>query len=229
VDPLLDHRPVQILLGVVCVLGVIGLLSLGGSTPILVLAIIVASLYVIAGMIVGAVWANKRNDPDYGPLRPWAFAGTLPALIGYGVERGLIAYTSSPERVRKTNVVLDKLGVVVICLLVAVAVFSLAMFAITQFSDFLIVVGIFAAAAVLVSAVVFASSYLKAKHAKSVEARTTYVDEEVWPGYTLTKAVVEPSKFAKFIMGIGDFLTLAFQVIRVKKWKICPIVEIPNE
>jgi len=36
----------------------------------------------------------------------------------------------------------------------------------------------------------------------------------------------EPGKVAKFFSGVGDFLVLAFQVVRVKKWKICPMVSI---
>jgi len=38
----------------------------------------------------------------------------------------------------------------------------------------------------------------------------------------------EPGKISKFFHGIGDFLVLIAQVVRVKKWKICPFVEIPE-
>lgn len=37
-----------------------------------------------------------------------------------------------------------------------------------------------------------------------------------------------PGKIRKFFNGVGDFCHLMFQVVRVKKWKICPFVEIPD-
>jgi hypothetical protein len=37
-----------------------------------------------------------------------------------------------------------------------------------------------------------------------------------------------PGRIAKFFKGAGDFCHLIFQVVRVKKWKICPFVEIPD-
>lgn len=38
----------------------------------------------------------------------------------------------------------------------------------------------------------------------------------------------EPGRVKKFFRGIGDFFTLIAQIIRVKKWKICPLVQIPT-
>lgn len=38
-----------------------------------------------------------------------------------------------------------------------------------------------------------------------------------------------PGRVEKFFTGLGDFIVLAAQVIRTKKWKICPIVEIETE
>ena len=39
----------------------------------------------------------------------------------------------------------------------------------------------------------------------------------------------EPGRVAKFFSGLGDFIVLIFQVVRVNKWKICPIVEVDRE
>lgn len=40
--------------------------------------------------------------------------------------------------------------------------------------------------------------------------------------------VRQPSKVGKFFSAVGDFIVLLAQVVRVKKWKICPIVEIDD-
>ena len=39
----------------------------------------------------------------------------------------------------------------------------------------------------------------------------------------------EPGRVSKFFSGIGDFVVLIAQVVRVKKWKICPMAEVPKE
>ena len=39
----------------------------------------------------------------------------------------------------------------------------------------------------------------------------------------------EPGRIDKFFSGLGDFLILIFQVVRVNKWKICPMVEVDRE
>jgi heme exporter protein D len=36
----------------------------------------------------------------------------------------------------------------------------------------------------------------------------------------------EPGAVAKFFRGVGDFIIMVAQIIRVKKWGICPIVEV---
>jgi hypothetical protein len=48
-------------------------------------------------------------------------------------------------------------------------------------------------------------------------------DEGPRPGSKVRK---EPGKIKKFFIAIKDFLVLAVQVVRVKKWKICPLVNI---
>lgn len=36
----------------------------------------------------------------------------------------------------------------------------------------------------------------------------------------------EPSRLDKFFRGVGDFIIMAANVVRVNKWKICPLVEV---
>jgi hypothetical protein len=38
--------------------------------------------------------------------------------------------------------------------------------------------------------------------------------------------ITPPGKFKAFLTGVKDFATLLVQIVRVKKWKICPIVNI---
>lgn len=39
----------------------------------------------------------------------------------------------------------------------------------------------------------------------------------------------KPWRIRKFFRGVGEFLVLLFQVVRVKKWKVCPLVTIPEK
>jgi len=64
-------------------------------------------------------------------------------------------------------------------------------------------------------------------------AKANAAEEEAWDAYNngegphpYAKVRKEPGRISKFFSGIGDFLVLATQVVRVKKWKICPMVEI---
>lgn len=58
---------------------------------------------------------------------------------------------------------------------------------------------------------------------KFQEARKEYFTEHgTWP-----EAVVrEPSKIRRFFSSLGDLIVFVAQVVRVKKWKICPTVDI---
>lgn len=82
------------------------------------------------------------------------------------------------------------------------------------------IVGIVAAVFLLVQL----SDYIDGRRAiakrKATEARAVYIAEHG------ELPVRQPGRVEKFFSGLGDFIVLIAQVVRVNKWKICPIVEI---
>ena len=80
------------------------------------------------------------------------------------------------------------------------------------------------------------ATYLSGKRAIEREKREAAREQYYRtgePNEYFGKASRPKSKFDKFVdavfSGIGDFLILAFQVVRVKKWKICPMVSIEDK
>jgi len=207
-------------------------LSLGGSFAWGVAGWIALGLYSALGVIVGGVQENEMAIDNGDPLEGrffWLF--TLPAVVGFAVCRAVRKFTASDARKKAVELALK---VVVATIGIAAAgflVFQLALLIIANPLNALIGLGIVVGVAVLLTGVTIGlsalSSALKMKHEKAREARTVWVDEDYF-GDTIKVPVVQPSRVAKFFMAIGDFLNLAFQVVRVKKWKICPIVEIPK-
>lgn len=90
------------------------------------------------------------------------------------------------------------------------------------------VLGVVGLVAGLVVAVAWLILFTDAKHERVATERMQYFDEH---GYfpPAEKKVYRKSAFSKFMGGVGDFLVLIAQVIRVNKWKICPIVEIDQK
>lgn len=52
------------------------------------------------------------------------------------------------------------------------------------------------------------------------------ISREEWLGKKSKKA---PGRVRKFFSGVKDFLILIGRAIQVRKWKICPLVQIPDE
>lgn len=94
------------------------------------------------------------------------------------------------------------------------------------------VLGIVALIAAFVAGAIFVGTIIENLRADR-RKRANEAEEAAWDAYTndegphpYERAPREPSAFSKFLTGIGDFLTLAAQVVRVNKWKICPLVEV---
>ena len=64
------------------------------------------------------------------------------------------------------------------------------------------------------------------RDALSRQAREFFNENGYWPHEKVER---EPGRVSKFFSGVGDFIIMLAQVIRVKKWGICPIVEIERE
>lgn len=77
------------------------------------------------------------------------------------------------------------------------------------------------------------SDYISGKRAIA-KAKRKAEEEAAWDAYysggphpyKKAKKYREPGKISKFFSGLGDFLIFAFQIVRVKKWKICPMVDV---
>lgn len=221
-------RKGQVILGVVVLVSVALLLSLVGAAAWGILGMVLAIAYALFGLIIGLVAVGTRNDSDgfiadmgYKPMNIFIFSW-IAYVIGLGVQKlaGSLserAWESIGKYVAYACGV-AAIGMLLFLLVVGIINAPLAM---------LIAAGLIVGTAALVAGLWFLADFLKSKHRKSVKARTTWVKQEM-DGYEYEAKVVEPSRLAKFFMTIGDFLNLAFQVVRVKKWKICPIVEIPQ-
>jgi hypothetical protein len=90
-----------------------------------------------------------------------------------------------------------------------------------------LVVGIVVAALAIVAGFVFAICLFEDKLEDKRRAEREARQKAIYDGTPLPTK--EPSRVSKFFRGIGDFIILVFQIVRVKKWKICPWVEIPTE
>lgn len=204
-------------------------LSFGGSTAWIALAFTLLGAYAITGIIIGLASGFTHGNYDsfednFGTKAKYYFILGVPF---FWLSRGIRARARKvPED--KWETIGDWTFKVFIALGSLLIGGMVVLLAITETKGFLLGLALIAAVALLITGLVFLADYLKAKHKKSVEARTKYVPTEEF-GYTYNRKVVEPSRVAKFFMAIGDFLNLLIQVVRVKKWKICPIVEIPTK
>lgn len=122
------------------------------------------------------------------------------------------------------KIVLGFLGVVVVGLIV----FSLVGLAleVARWAPFALI-GALAALFGMMFGLFWLGERRTAKRRAERTARYDYYYEHgVFPDGTAPGTSREPGRMSKFFHGLGDFLILIGQVIRVNKWKICPIVTI---
>lgn len=90
----------------------------------------------------------------------------------------------------------------------------------------LLVLGIIVGVIALVSGGVFITGRIMER---SKIRREEFLDGKITlDEYMGDKEKKAPGKIRKFFNGVGDFCHLIFQVVRVKKWSICPLVKIPE-
>lgn len=65
-----------------------------------------------------------------------------------------------------------------------------------------------------------------AKQKRKVYLNAYFNEHGYYPSEAPAK---EPGRVKQFFRGVGDFVIMAAQVIRVNKWKICPLVELKTE
>jgi hypothetical protein len=93
-----------------------------------------------------------------------------------------------------------------------------------------IIVGAIVISAALITAIsYYIGSLVQKRRDRDYELEQKFFNGEIsFAEYMGIKPKKAPGKISKFFKGVADFCHLAFQVVRVKKWKICPFVEIPD-
>lgn len=109
---------------------------------------------------------------------------------------------------------------------------SLLILAVSGFGwiSLVVIAGILLAIAGIVYGIATLAEFISGKRALAKAERERIVNEWINSGedtpYPFAPVTREPGRLSKFFSGIADFLILASQIVRVKKWKICPMVEI---
>lgn len=209
-------------------------LTLTGSWLDLGMIVLMAALilYVGVGLMAGVgvgyelASENKRLRKEQDEYWLYLFAPTsMPAYPAgrffYWLGR---KWKNTPSFRRNTG-----MTVAVLSVIATVALYVLAFIFATKSA--LIMTGIIAGATALVAIVGFIgvhiADYVNGKRKIAEEAEAEFkasLDENEY--YEYMRLAQEPSNFAKFMIAIGDVIVFTFQVIRVNKWKICPLVDI---
>lgn len=88
---------------------------------------------------------------------------------------------------------------------------------------------VFVAAGALITFGVFTlDKYLDGKAAQRKEEWNAMSLEDQIKALESAVVIKPPGKVKKFFIGLGQFITLVSQIVRVNKWKICPIVNVPK-
>lgn len=225
-------------------------LVVGGRTAIEAILGIGSALYLIASLIIGVVAGNVYDKPDWSEsdwkFVYWFFPSFVPFFIVKTVRKVWHNRTYEQQQT------FSKWGMRVLMVIAGLAIASLLVaFAIADFLVFLGVLGGALGIVALVYGVSFVSDYFKMKRKQEEDAKrkaredflaslTTeqYIAQlnaeieaelAIIEGRAKRKAEKGPGRVEKFFTTIGDFFNLIFQAVRVNKWKICPIVEIPTD
>ena len=131
---------------------------------------------------------------------------------------------------RGINKVLMGLLYVVLGLVILVTLVSLIMAFLSAPLKGLFILGIIAlATTVATGTTLIVGKFVEKRREAYLQRREDWFDGKISDEeYFGTKAKKAPGKISKFFKAVGDFCHLAFQAVRVKKWKICPFVEIPD-
>lgn len=161
--------------------------------------------------------------------KPMRAVGRALAKPFSAVERG---YTSLGTREQRQKF-WSRVGYGVLGLLLLAAAGLLVGAAMASFWEFLIGIGLFFG----IVGLVFGLAYLgdivtrgrRAKRKAENDARLeAMLRGEISSDEYIYGPKKEPGRLKKFFAGLGDFFVLAANVVRVKKWKICPLVEVPR-
>jgi MFS family permease len=194
------------------------------------LAVIITVAIAFGGFIAGATIgmgreAAKRNDmPPLKFVVPMFIISLPTALIAYGIA-GVVTFWSDNLTQYSKQIMIGLIAAILAGFLAAVG-----------FSSGLATLGLVlasVAAAIALCAVVIAGGYFLADYLSGKRVLAEEEGRKRLHAYMAThngefppEPESEPGRVAKFFSGLGDFIILIAQVVRVNKWKICPLVEV---
>lgn len=178
--------------------------------------------YVIAGVLAGAY---RVAENDFDRIETALFYFTLPVsgplfLVGKAIK-------NFPKRWE------EKLKTAMLVFAVAVFVVLVVAWLYVLFVEYgwlgigLLLAGIAGAAALIVG-LVYLTNFIAGRRAIKRKAESEALFDAIERGerVSFTKP---PGRLSRFFSGLADMLIFVAQVVRVKKWKICPIVRIERE
>lgn len=220
------------ILYVLVFLGLTVAVDIGFITAFVLPYIFVSAIGIVAG-VEGYGILNEPGDID----ARWLFWVTAPLSIPlYLITKGLRAISKDAwKKIGIAAAALVAVGVIVTSVILIVMGFLNDIWFMLQMLG--LIVGIIAAATVLVLGTDFVWSYYsnKRKQAYADALQAFYDGDGPDPDLPRQKPVTVSSpswlerKIVGFFKGIWDFIVLAANVVRVNKWKICPIVTIDEE
>lgn len=167
-----------------------------------------------------------------GPLLTWWIPGIIFGAIAVAAACALVAHLFDKIEFSFSEKAKDRLESIVFGLIVTFAVGAIAGLIISfGVSEGWLTVLLFALGSLgvvivgvaIVGGISIAFDYFRTKRQV---ARSNRIREAIREGIPLE--VAEDTKAKRFWRGVGDFLVLIAQIVKVNKWKICPIVTIDN-
>ena len=201
--------------------------------PLTIIALVYATLGVVAGFIANSEYdslAEMRADEDEtetAMVNLWTLPISWPA---YHVARFLHAV---PQKV--WDVLL--LGIAGVAGIALVGLIGTLLFLGAGEFGWMLLVAIVAVVAgiaglfgLLYLFFIARDAFLQRRDRKEAEYEAKVASGEIKPKEPVQNVQWVPgpflSKIIGFLVGVKDFAVLAFNVVRVNKWKICPIVKI---
>lgn len=191
--------------------------------------------YMLLGLITGTLAAKEgwpERDPNDQGLRLATWLALPVSGLLYGVSK-IGAFVGRHPRIETAlGIVAVSLMAISVTSIVGVLLFAGFSSLGLEFILWLIGAAVLIAVGALTLAYVFSviDARIDAKRRLQDERREKWFNNELTDDeYFGRKPKREPGKIALFFKGVGEFIGLAWNIVRVKKWKICPIVNVPPE
>lgn len=182
--------------------------------------------WLCVGIIVGALYGlNENNERENGK---WiaALRLTMPVSLMTWGAINIVNHWPSKWNRPVGRAIVWTMGAFVVGL---VGLLTILFFASEGWAGIFAVIISLAVAGVAIICFAYLADFISGRRAEKREARReAYYDSFDEEGNPPVVVVKEPSKFRKFFSGIGDIIVFVAQIVRVKKWKICPLVTVPE-